>query len=244
MINTRWLTWWRHRERIEGRIGGEALHVSLGTFCHTAAALRDCGLRPWTGPFDWIFSDPAMIAACIEDDFATLLDPGELRSVPASELTHGAKRQCRHLAYEARYNLPTLFNHHDPAANGGDRQRLERATERFRSALGSGWPLRFYMLSQRDWPEEEITGLRAVLNRRVRDVGLVLVRLEPGSAEPRWTRTTRPDGLVELRVYTRSGSLGAVFPDGRDNGLLSEALLDYAGAPDGRPVASRDPERP
>lgn len=142
-------------------------HVSVGSFCLGAAVLRRAGLRRWSGPFDWIFSTPGMAAVCIEDDFATFLDPAELVSVPARELGPHATRQCRHPAYEARFGVPILFNHHDPLGSARDRHYMERAVTRLRRALdredGSNV---LYLMSECLWPESELAALEAAIIRR------------------------------------------------------------------------------
>ena len=228
MINTgrlgRWLAGLSGRPRPDG-----TTDVALGTFCHVAAALRDCGLRRWTGPFDWIFSTPAMIASCLSDDFETFLDPRQFRSVPAAELTAGARRQCRHLGYEERFGLPPLFNHHDPAANEGDRRQLERAVGRFRRVMAGDGPASFYMLSERRWPEDEIAELGRALAARPGATRLVVVTAEPGAEMPGWSREREtPHGRADVLLRTGSRSLGATYPDARDNILLADALRAVA----------------
>lgn len=206
-------------------------HVSLGTFCHTAAGLRDAGLRRWSGPFDWIFSSPAMAAACLDDDFAALLDPAQLESVPERERTHNAKRQCRHPDYEARYGLPIVFNHHDPASSLIDLQKLRRSVARFRAALQPGRLTVFYIASERRWPEDEIEALERALARYPAASRLVVLTITP--EQPERTLAITPDpGPGRLRydvdVTTRTRSLGAAFPDPEDNAHLASALKTVA----------------
>ena len=211
-------------------------HVSLGTFCHTAAALRDAGLRRWSGPFDWIFSCPAMAAACLDDDFAALLDPAQLRSVPERELSHGAKRQCRHPDYEARYGLPIVFNHHDPASSLLDLQTLRRGVARFRAALQQGRVTIFYLGSERRWPEDEIEALERALTRYPAASRLVVLTITPEQTERSLAISpiTDPGRLrYDVNVSTRTRSLGAAFPDPEDNAHLASALKTVASRLEG-----------
>ena len=43
--------------------------ISLGWFCGTASAMSRLGLRSYSGPFDWYFSDYSGVLAQIENDF-------------------------------------------------------------------------------------------------------------------------------------------------------------------------------
>ncbi|MDB5591851.1 MAG: hypothetical protein JWR86_2376 [Enterovirga sp.] len=210
---------------------GRVNHVAFGTFCHVAAALRDTGLRRWTGPFDWIFSTPGLLADCLEDDFARLLDPAELTSVPPEGLTNGARRQCRHPFYEERHGLPTIFNHHDPAGNAGDMRALHRAVRRLRLALGTDRRNQLYMMSERPWDEADLERLAALVAARPsRDELIVITAVVAG--ERGWSERVRelaglPVRDVELRVGGRSRGTG--FPDPADDAVLRRALVELAG---------------
>jgi hypothetical protein len=207
---------------------GAAEHVALGTFCHVAAALRESGLRRWTGPFDWIFSTPAMIAACIEEDFATFLDAGNLRSVPEAELTNGARKQCRHVLFESRYGLPAIFNHHDPAARVEDAEALRRSADRMRKALGGAGRNVLYLMSEVTWPEDEMTGLQAALGRLPSRNVLVVLTVSGGAVRQSWGITSDAEAhgcrRVDVRIETLSASTGVRFADPADGPFLESVL--------------------
>ena len=204
-------------------------HVAFGTFCHIAWTLRETGLRRWTGPFDWIFSTPAMLSECLADDFSALLDPGQLESVPAERRTHGARRQCRHPAFEARYGLPTLFNHHDPSRPGPDRRALERAVGRLRAALAGPGRNQLYLLSECAWPEAELAELGARLGRYPSRNRLLVLAVESGGGRADAERTGG-DGVarLDLRLRTRTRSQSVRFGDPADDELLRRTLLALA----------------
>lgn len=217
--------------RLIGRRAPPVEHVALGTFCHVASALRDAGLRRWTGPFDWIFSTPAMISACLADDFAAFLDPAQLASVPPAELAHGAKRQGRHLVYEERYGLPPLFNHHDPAASASDARSFERAAGRMRAALGSGGRNLLYMMSEVRWPEGEVAELASRLGRTASRNTLAILTVEGGAAEhARDMRERDVEGcrVLDVDIRTHSRSTGIAFSDPRDAPFLDVVLREVA----------------
>ena len=217
----------RASTELKGAVG-PVNHVALGTFCHVATALRDLELRRWTGPFDWIFSTPAMVADCLDDDFAALLDPRHLRSVPPAELTGGAKRQCRHVLYEGRFGLPTLFNHHDPTQSPADLSALERAVGRMRLALDGSRSNTFYMMSERAWPADEIAAVEAALAARSPRFVLAVITVEPEARVAGWSATS--DGRIrQARLTVRSRSRGTRFADPADDALLADAIGQLAG---------------
>lgn len=227
-------------DRLIGRPSPVA-HVALGTFCHVASALRDAGLRRWTGPFDWIFSTPALISACLADDFAAFLDPANLASVAAADLAHGAKRQGRHLLYEARYELPPLFNHHDPAGSASDARSFERAAARMRTALGPGQRNVFYMMSEIRWPEDEVAELAARLGQTASRNALAILTVEGGAVEQAWTlgeRDVEGCRVLDVDLRTHSRSTGIAFSDPRDAPFLDGVLRQVAARHD---AAIQDP---
>lgn len=208
-------------------------HVACGTFCHVASSLRAAGLRRWTGPFDWIFSAPGLIGECLDDGFAGFLAPEHLRSVPPAERTHGAKRQCRHVAYEAAYGLPILFNHHDPAGSAADRQALGRAVRRMRRVLGPGHANLFYMMSEVAWPEDAIAGLAGRLGTGPARNALVVITACGGEPERSWASEPRPGAgcpVLAVDLRTRSRSNGVQFPDPEDEAFFQDRLRDLAAA--------------
>ena len=234
------------RDRLLPLPSGAANHIALGTFCHSASALRAVGLRRWTGPLDWIFSTPGMIAECLGDGFRTLIDPAHFQSVPAAELMKGTDRQCRHLYYEDRYRLPTLFNHHDPARSPADLASLSRAVVRLNDALAGARTNILYMVSEVPWPEPEIAEVLRVLGGFPARNVLVIVTAAQISGERNWKRAevlppevlppgALPPGAlpveatrVDVAVDVASRSFGIRFHDAQDDALLADALLDTA----------------
>ena len=105
--------------------------ISVGTYCVVAAHLKEAGLRNHSYPFDWLFSNPSMVADCLEDDFAVLLDRQYL--VP---IENGTK--CRHEFYQAQYSMPkgAIFNHQN-IADDAQYETFVRRVERLRTALQS-----------------------------------------------------------------------------------------------------------
>lgn len=218
-------------------------HIAFGTFCHVAAALRASGLRRWSGPFDWIFSSPGLIADCLEDDCAALLDPRQLRSVPEAELTFGATRQCRHPAFEERHGLPPLFNHHDPARVAADAAALRRSVRRLRLALRTPRRNVLYMMSETPRAEGDVARLAALLTRLPSRNALVVVTTRVSPERSRGERQrevgTVPVREVDLALATRS--TGISYPDPADDACLRRTLAEVGRAAAAGLNGSRDP---
>ena len=56
--------------------------ISLGFFCGVAASMDHYGLRSYSGPFDWCFSDFEGVIQTIEEKFKHFLDYENLAIVP------------------------------------------------------------------------------------------------------------------------------------------------------------------
>jgi hypothetical protein len=127
-----------------------AYALSLGTLCFPGLFLRQRQLHPFSGPFDWVFSHPRMVAHCVEDDFATFLDPTQYVAVPecpgmrvAAHCAYspmllpeafGGRRQSKAKAREQAAEV--IFNHHNPMIPE-DHQHFVRATARFTAVMRS-----------------------------------------------------------------------------------------------------------
>jgi hypothetical protein len=107
--------------------------VSLGAQCYPAWLIRRMGLRDAAYPFDWLWSDPMMVVACIEDGFATFLDRRQ------HETFGGKGHQSTHLVYGPKFDRRIVFNHHD-ITNDGIYDQYVRAVERLQALLGAPDP--------------------------------------------------------------------------------------------------------
>ena len=119
--------------------------ISVGTFCQSAMALKQAGLRKFSGPFDWIFSNVGVVSHCIQDDFVKFLDRTQYLAFP--DLAEGVSNTnlCAHKFYRDHYGLPVMFNHHAPIYDEEYNYFL-RCVYRFRSAMKSDCPKLLLML--------------------------------------------------------------------------------------------------
>lgn len=98
--------------------------ISLGCACNTSLYLKELGLKLFSLPYDWIFSNLDMIQHTIEDDFKLFLNPELINSKKAKQAGHG-------------YYHKRLFNHHNPKDNQDDYHYYQRCITRFKALLDS-----------------------------------------------------------------------------------------------------------
>jgi hypothetical protein len=117
--------------------------ISLGTHCLTAALLRKYGLKPYSLPFDWLFSSPQAVSHCLQDDFLTFLDKRHYYSV--TERRHDKSSGADHLFYRAHFGIGDMFAHRDPTEEQ-DYAYVKRTVQRFRTVLASDEHKLFVMI--------------------------------------------------------------------------------------------------
>jgi len=108
--------------------------LSLGTHCLTSQVLKTYGLKEFSGPFDWIFSNMRMVAHCIEDDFNIFLDPRYHEFVPPEKRIVPDANFCEHRFYRDDYGVKTVFNHYD-ITDPEHHAYYTRCVDRFRRSL-------------------------------------------------------------------------------------------------------------
>jgi hypothetical protein len=120
--------------------------VSLGNFCHSAQVLKDLGYRIFSGPFDWIFSNPRALSHILSDDFKVFLDRSYYYPVPVHERKVPEANFCEHLFYKQNFGIHHLFNHHLPNEEN-DYFHYLQAVQEFRSTLKSSEPVLYLIVS-------------------------------------------------------------------------------------------------
>jgi hypothetical protein len=114
--------------------------ISLGSHCYTSWLLKQAGIKSYSTPFDWLFSNPGMISHCLRDDFKTFLDRSYYRSTPFDERVAPHANQCDHLYYLERFGIKFVFNHRDPTTEQ-DYAYFQRAVARFRECAKGSEPV-------------------------------------------------------------------------------------------------------
>ena len=99
--------------------------------------MQRCGLKRWSGPFDWLFSSVDMVVHCLEDDFASFLDPGQISALGDGRSTHRL--------YGPAITVGPVFNHRDVTLPQ-HRGYTERCVGRLRALLAGGETTCFVMV--------------------------------------------------------------------------------------------------
>ncbi|WP_144764399.1 DUF1796 family putative cysteine peptidase [Methylobacterium dankookense] len=212
--------------RRDTREPGAFNHISLGSNCQMAHALKTLDLRTWSAPFDWLFTLPEMVSDCLADDFAALTDRGQLESIPEAERLGPGITRGRHRLYRARYGLECVFNHHDPAASDADYAFLAEGVRRLRQALSAeGTRNRFWLMSHLHIVPETVEAICDGLARQPSRNHLTVLQLLPGHPALRLVETDepRPD-LRRLTVACASAPVGLRLADPAEDAALLEIV--------------------
>ncbi len=214
----------------DSREPGAFNHVSLGSNCQMAHALKVLGLRTWSAPFDWLFTLPEMVGDCLADDFAALTDRAQLETVPPEERQGPDITRGRHRLYRERHGLLCVFNHHDPAADDADYAFLTEGVRRLRAALADGETRnRFWLMSHLHIAPAAMERICGTLAGYPSRNHLTVIQLLPGRPAFRHAGTAepRPD-LRVLTVETVSGPVGLRLADPEEDAALRALLAEEA----------------
>ncbi|AWN36266.1 DUF1796 family putative cysteine peptidase [Methylobacterium radiodurans] len=212
--------------RPDGREPGDFNHVSLGSNCQMAHALKTLGLRTWSGPFDWVFTLPPMVRDCLADDCRTLADRAQLETIPLPEREGPDITRGRHRLYREHYGLDCIFNHHDPAADDADFAFLQAGVRRLRAARAlAGARNRYWLLSHLHVAPADVSSLCDVLAGDAARSHLTVIQLLPGAPAPRVAERAepRPD-LLHITLETPSAPVGLRLADPADDARLLDLI--------------------
>lgn len=213
------------------RIAGAGAHarpvVSLGTHCYTASLLKNAGLKTASYPFDWLFSSPAMIAHCLNDDFADLLNPRYYEPVPPARRRDGPDvNLCDHALFRDAYRVAFVFNHRDPT-DPADYAYLTRCVERFRATAREPAVTFLLAVGAGDESPRGYESVSEALRRYAPSANLayVAVARSEGRVVPERRLRAERDGhrLVQLVAGSRWHALAFENPLD-DMAMLGEAL--------------------
>ena len=194
---------------------------SLGTLCHAAYMIKTIGLKRCSYPFDWIFSNPAIIVDCLENDFQVFLDrslhcPSSLEEPCSGHMIYGGE----------------TFRHRN-VLQDDDYAYYVRCVDRFRSLLQNDCSKFFIMImvnrgQPEPLPQEErdILHLNDALSQKTRNHHLIVIHhhVDPSGAFQHSIRKTKDVTMVLLR--TISASDGICLQDHAENERLNQIILD------------------
>lgn len=110
---------------------------SVGSHCITSGSLQRLGLKSFSGPFDWIFSNLDMVADCVQDRFRRFLDPAHHIPIPEHERKVPDANFCDHRYYRDHFGVESVFNHRD-VTMPEHLHYYERCVQRFLATLDRG----------------------------------------------------------------------------------------------------------
>lgn len=130
----------RRRRAKEMKIDPPLLVMSFGSACFTARSLGVAGARTFAAPFDWIYSNPKIIAHVICTRGADLLDIDQYFKAPSNTagLCHRTYSPMLTSGPRTKSNsFGVVMTHHDPSE---DRAYWQRAVARLNATLESPLP--------------------------------------------------------------------------------------------------------
>jgi hypothetical protein len=134
-------------------------YCSLGSFCQSAEILIKLGVREFSTPFDWIYSNIDIVKHCLQDDFKTYLDKSEYFKVEPNQYVinpWGHKTYSALIDYKYETVPNGFFVHHDPLNNEKEYAHFGRCVQRFRDVLASDEKKVFlYMYKNRELENAE-----------------------------------------------------------------------------------------
>lgn len=229
---------YRSRKRIsfpsgDKRINGKHIQhvISLGNHCLTATILKKYGIKKYSTPFDWIFTSPALVADCLSDNFATLMNPAYHQSITLNRKNQDNEPGAAHLLYQERYGTYELFTHRDITTKH-DFAYFSRAVERFRNVLSKDEGKIFIMVSRPKYPlAESFDTLVSLLKQQTTNFAFYAFQLidpveNEVSANIKLVKNIDTSFLYALTPSFNEGFTGR-FDNHPDEALIISLLSEY-----------------
>lgn len=204
--------------------------ISLGNFCHAAFTLRKLHLRAFSGPFDWIFTNPAVTEHILSDNFNCFLDESFFEPVDLEQRVVVEANQCEHNYYREHFGLRFLFNHHTPS-NADDYAHYLRAVANFRQALANTESLILFVTQQAEHLLQLSSIVKALkpFGDRFALLAVCFDHATTSSAACLYERLTvvaHDSHILALHLCCDSPSNGVIFENDDDNQRF-EALIQH-----------------
>jgi Putative papain-like cysteine peptidase (DUF1796) len=200
--------------------------LSLGSHCYPSWLLKRMGLKRFSTPFDWIFSDPLMVADCINDDFSAFLDKQQIIS------SHLGNGEFGHNLYSEKYQRESIFNHHNPRDSDSDYEYFVRAATRFSLVLRSRQTKLFVCLAAPSRLSDAATSeLLEALNRSTSHFYCLFIECEPSDncrTTPLVTAEKSTNMFAKYKLVPTSPMInGLSFEREADNEAVSNLLSGF-----------------
>ena len=205
--------------------------VSLGNFCHSAQILKDLGYRVFSGPFDWIFSNPRALAHILNDDFKVFLDRSHYYPVPVHERKVPEANFCEHQFYKENFGVHHLFNHHLPNEEQ-DYFHYLQAVDEFRANLRSPEPVLFLMVSNHPYPQDQYLEVTKSLDSFGGSYRLLVIHFKQAedistSLEENVSTIHHDEKLLMVDLKVKGSSIGNTFTATEDNLRFADFLRSF-----------------
>lgn len=194
---------------------------SLGSLCHTASWLKKEGLKLYSCPFDWVFSNTSVVLSCLEDNFETFLDRAQ----------HVSRGMCKS-SHRTYLDNRIMFNHHD-ITKDADYNYFVRCVQRFRALLKSSEPKLFIIMlvngsaCLREGEKMQLMKLHRGLGARTTNFELCVVRhiiIRDGTEQRVTVENGMPEGMRLLNLWGVGASTGNDFERAEDAELYGRTI--------------------
>jgi hypothetical protein len=197
---------------------------SLGPFCHSANLLQRLNLKIVSFPFDWIFSNPLIIANCIETNFRFFLDKSYFM-VDAS-----ANHQQNKYYVDHFHITNPLFPHSNPL-HQETLEHFQRCIQRFHILLNCPDKKLFiisYMVTYTEKVDSDYIEKLKILNRilsvNTTNYDILCIINTPKQAVQSSVFSTLGENIIILELHTFSISHGVFFLNEDDNIFLQNII--------------------
>lgn len=209
-------------------LGGPFEHViSLGTFCYAGWLIKKLGLKQASYPFDWIFSNPAMVADILRDDFARFLDSQYHALNPPESRPSPHQHVAEHRFYTEQFGVEHIFSHRDVTDDDGKSYYL-RCVERFRAVCSTSSSKLFLMIiaPNQGGSEVDFASICEWLDRNADNSALLAIQIcrPPYNGNSDFTETLRIGQHRLLQFKSRSKPQGLEFADPADDAAIMEMI--------------------
>ncbi len=204
--------------------------ISIGPLCHTSYNLNQMGLKKFSCPFDWIFSNLTIVQNCIENKFRYFLDK-KYYYVSQHEI-------ARYIGHQY-YSHASIFAHHDPLENIDHYNYFCRCVERFIKVLASDKNKLFVYTDMGYYEKEDMNENHALIKNYVQFDNflklhtsyykLLFIIMNNSKSHPKSqaTKILENDNISIYFLENKSISNGLTFSDPIDNITYQNIIKNY-----------------
>jgi hypothetical protein len=202
--------------------------VSLGTHCLASFLIKKSGLKRYSTPFDWTYSNPQALIHCIEDNFEKFLDQSYYQQTTSEDGRDS--KAAHHKWYQENYGINYTFNHHNPILND-DYNYFKRCTARFQNLMSSNDSKLFIVIARSSNKlESHFDKVAKVIDSKTNNAGSIQICLTPLSTNYGCTQIKKIGNHNNHNLYLFTPSSyekGVGFENITDDLLIMQLIRDY-----------------